>query len=238
MNDPYKWLTDFFSNRKIRSPDTLEFKMPAVFERYFLIFDNYGILEDYPFDKLPEGASEQEQENRYKLERSFELKLRNSFRPLSFYKPVSLRELATLLHTDYGVDMFDHLKLSGGFMALWNLTVENLTRFIEIVRQEEPLCFYIADYGRYPKGFPHKRDEDAREKNEITDLSEYFKFQERSGMDACTYLFRKARPWCLATFEDLRVFILGCDQQTAEKLSMVEGLEYFEIPADYDLHLK
>jgi hypothetical protein len=212
---------------------SLEFMIPSVFERYFIIHENFGIIDDYPFVDLPEGASEQEQENRYKLERSYVLLLRNSRNPDSLYRPVSLKELAFRFKTNFAVDIFDHIKRSPGIMPLWNLTVENLSRFIQLAGNQETLCLYIEDFLRYPKGWPDKRDEEARDRTEIEEIQEYFNFQERSGMDACSYLFRKGHPWCLATFENFPHFILGCDNKTAEQIVSVDGLEYFEVSGEY-----
>src|SRR5450432_2301656 len=128
MSDPYKWLTDFFSTRKIGSPLSLELMIPRVFERYFLFHENYGIIDEYPFDDLPNEATEQEQENRYKLERSYVLLLRNSRNSDSLYRPVSLRELAVRLKAEYSVDMLDHIKYSPGIKPIWDRTVENLNK--------------------------------------------------------------------------------------------------------------
>ncbi len=232
MNDPYEWLTDFFSNKRAGSRLSLEFMIPKVFERYFLFHVNYGIIDAYPFDNLPEEASEQEQENRYKLEQSYVLLLRNSRNPDSLFKPVSLKELAVRLKTEYFVDMIDHIKYSLGISPLWDRTIENLKKFIEHTRKQERLYLYIADYYRYPKAWPDKRDEETKERTEIDDIQEYIKFQEKSGMDACSYLFGKEHPWCLTTFEDFPHFILGCDNETAAQLASVDGLEYFEISGE------
>jgi hypothetical protein len=232
MNDPYKWLTDFFENRKIPSPMRLEFMIPGVFERYFLIHENYGIIDEYPFTELPEGTSEQEQEKRYKLERSYVLLLRNSRNPDSLYRPISLKELAGRFNTQYSADMLDVIKGSPGLSPLWERTADIIKRFIQLVGKQEPLFLYIHDYFRFPKGWPDKRDEETKERTEIEDIQEYINFLEKSGMDACSYLFGKEHPWCLATFEDFPHFILGCENEIAEQLTLVDGLEYFEISGE------
>jgi hypothetical protein len=232
MSDPYKWLTDFFGARNIRSHLSLEFMIPKEFDRYFLIHENCGIIDDYPFSDPPERASEQEQENQFKHERYYELLMRNSRNLESLYRPISMKELAVRFKTVYSVDMLDTIKYSRGISTLWDRTTENLKKFIQHAGNHERLCLYIADYRRFPKGWPDARDEETKERNEIGDIQEYISFQERSGMDACSYLFRKGHPWCLATFEDFPHFILGCDDETAKKLALVDGLEHFEISGE------
>jgi len=228
MSDPYKWLTDFFSARKIRSPLSLEFMIPKEFDKYFLIHENCGIIDEYPFGDLHVGAGEQQQENRYKLERYYDLLLRNSGNLERLYRPISMKELAVRFKTDYSVHMLDAIKYSQGISTLWDRTVENLKKFIQHVRNQERLNLYVADYHRYPKAWPDERDEETKERTEIEDIQQYIDFQEKSSKDACSYLFEKDHSWCLATFEDFPHFILGCDNETANQLALVDGLEYFE----------
>jgi hypothetical protein len=238
MNDPYKWLTDFLDVRNRTSPLSLRYIIPDLFERYFFIHNNYGILDEYPFGDAPEGSSEQEQENRYQLQRQHVLLLRNSRNAESLYRPISLKELAVRFNTDYSVDMLDFIKEGlPGLLMLSNRTLDNIEKFIELVQKQEPLFMYIDDYYRFQFGKLDEEEEYIKTKGriEIINVNVYIEFQKKSGFDSCSYLFRKGHPWCLATFEDFPHFILGCDNETSEKLALVDGLEYFETTIDYRL---
>lgn len=231
MTDPYKWLTDFFETRRVQSPLSVEFIIPRVFERYFIIQDNYGIMDDYPFHDLPNGASEQEQEIRYNEERRFVLLLRNSFNPTSLYRKASLKELSERFHLDYNIDLPDHLK-GPGISVLRDRTLENIGSLIHLLKKNEPLWLYVPDYFRFNYDVKNKENY-IKEKNTIEDIDDYIEFQGKSNLDSCSYLFPLDCSWCLATFEDLSTFIFVSDKNSAEELSKIKELEYFEVSENY-----
>jgi hypothetical protein len=94
---------------------------------------------------------------------------------------------------------------------------------------------HVDDYYRFHFGKLDQEDKQTKEKSEVLDVLDYIEFQRKSSFDSCSYLFRNEHPWCLATFEDFPHFILGCDNETADQLALVDGLEYFETTIDYKL---
>ena len=215
---------------------SIEFIIPRVFERYFLIHENYGIIDEFPFDDYPESNTTIEDLNRrHELERHYELFLRDSGYRESLYRPLSLRELATRFHTEYSVDMLENIKDTPGIWPLRKRTLEKIESFILIIKKQDPLCLYVSDYYRFNHDDRINDDMQTKEKNEVKDVSYYIDFQLRSNIDSCSYLFPKKHSWCLATFEDFPHFIFGCDTMTTEELTLVEGLEYFETSGEYKL---
>jgi hypothetical protein len=236
MDNAYKWLTDFYATFKVRSPLSIEFIIPRVFERYFLIHENYGIIDEFPFDDYPANNAKIEDLNkRHELERYYEIFLRDSKDRESLYRPITLKELAARFHADYSVDMLENIKDTPGIWPLREKTSERIEHLINIVKKQDPLYLYVSDYYRFNLDHRINEDMQMKEKNELKDVSEYIDFQFRSNKDSCSYLFPYGHSWCLATFEDFPHFIFGCDSTTAEKLSLVNELEYFETTQDYKL---
>ncbi len=236
MDDPYKWLTDFYSSRKVRSPMSIEFIIPRVFERYFLIHENYGIIDEFPFDEYPESNMSIEDLNkRHELERYYELFLRDSKDRESLYRPISLKELAARFHVDYSVDLLENIKDTPGIGRLRTSAFEKIELLVNIIKKQDPLYLYVEDFYRFDYYKRSSKDPQMKEKNEVKEVYDYIDFQFWSNKDSCSYLFPKEHSWCLATFEDFPHSIFGSDTTTAEALSLIEGLEYFETSGEYKL---
>jgi hypothetical protein len=214
---------------------SVEFIIPVIFDCYFIIHKNYGIIDEFPFDEYPENNTDLGDLNkRHEIERYFELFLRDSKDRESLYRPLSLKELAVRFNTEYHVDMFEKIKDTPGIWPLRKKTFEKIASLLFRIKKQDPLCFYINDYYRFNFDVHHSEDKQTMEKSELEYIPDYIEFQWKSNFDSCSYLFPKDHLWCLATFEDLSDFIFACDDKTAEELSNVEGLEYFKISRDYE----
>ena len=99
---------------------SMEFIIPRVFERYFLIHENYGIIDEFPFNDSETNTTIEDLDKRHELERHYELLLRDSRDRESLYRPITLRELATRFHTDYSADMLKNIKDTPGIWPLKN----------------------------------------------------------------------------------------------------------------------
>ncbi|HEY1869747.1 MAG TPA: hypothetical protein VGG71_01745, partial [Chitinophagaceae bacterium] len=186
MNDPYKWLTDFLSVRERTSPLSLEYIIPGVFERYFFLHFNYGIIDDFPFDDYPEGKTDISDINkRVEIERRYGLFLRSRWsesmlKPVTMeelkmglypdqeqrlYRAITLKELAATFHTAHSVEMLYEMKDTPGIAPLIKRTLENVGKFIQHVQNEDSLCLYVVDYYRFSFGEQIGEDKSVKEKN-------------------------------------------------------------------------
>lgn len=229
MDDAYTWLEDFFKNRVPDRSLVLSSLLPSVFDRYFIIEQNYGIIDDFPFDEYPEDKEQIASLNkRHDIERQFGLFLNYDNEDL--YRPVSIRELASIFNVKYSKDTVSEIKPTPGVACLPGKSRAIFERLVTLLVDGE--CrLYIQDAHRYPTSVKYAQ------KNTILSGDDYMSFVDEMGLDYCSYLFPVDRQWCLVSFEDVDNPVLTCNDKIAAQLPGIEGLEYFEIDLGTKLSL-
>lgn len=197
--------------------------VPTVFDRYFIVENNYGIIDEFPFDDYPEHTQSIENLNkRHNIERQYGLFLNNDTEHL--YRPLSIKDIAARFDVPYSRDSINTIKQTPGIRCLGIASRQNLIKLVELLVTTE--CYlFIRDINRYGL----QEGNGYSQKNIIGNSSEYLNFVNTVGLDYCSYLFPKVNTWCLSTYEDVDNLILSCNDETADVLTSVGDLEYFEV---------
>lgn len=234
MPDAYAWLSGFLEARqRLSTPFVVSDFLPPAFDRYFFIEWCYGIIDDFPFEAYPDDVADIDNLNRrHELERQFGLFLKDDTEHL--YRPASIREIAERFNVPYSIRTTDEIPQTPGVRIMPSRTEAVLSRLITTLQGAGHLYLYVEDAERYSGigTFPYG------ERNIMETAEEYFEYQLRTGFDSYSYLFPADHRWCLVTLEDLPYFIFGCDEGTAGALSTFPELEYFEITAGSEVHLR
>jgi hypothetical protein len=223
MQDHFSWLRQYpatGTDAGIPTPDTF---LPRIFDQYFLIGWNWGIIENFPFDEFPEASITIAQINeRVSILRRFGLFLCDDAAHL--YTPVSIKALAERFQVPYSINTLNHIKKTPGITGLSGRTAETLLQLVTALAAHEPLFLYLADdSSSFLTWEPHFGTE-----NQIQQASDYIRFLELSGFDETAYLFPQNKDWCLVTIEGYEHIILAINRNKTAALQLAGNLEYFE----------
>lgn len=221
MQDAYNWLKQSFKTKFLDGNFVLSSIVPLVFDRYFIIEHNYGIIDDFPFDAYPDDTQDIDNLNkRHNIERQFGLFL--NYNRAHLYRPISIKAIAERFGVPYSKDTLSLIKHTAGIEYLHERSMEHLLQLLQTLISAQ--CYlYIHDIeGYYPQ---------FDEKNVIDSAEQGFQFINEI-RDSYGYLFSYDRSWCIIVNEKMQHFVLACNNSVIPKLAAIEGLEYFEIYPD------
>lgn len=228
MQDHYDWLIKFLSDPEKRTGRTIAGIVPDMFEKYFIIEWNYGIIKSFPFDEYPEDSSDIKDLNKQvAIKKAFGLFLNN--RTDHLYEPITIKELADRYNIPYTISTVNDIPYTPGISTLSHKTRENLNALVRSLANIELLNLYIDDLYRFPVS------DFTSDKSPIY-ASEYVPFlMDDIGGDSCSYLFPDSRDWCFITVEDFHCVILGVNSKDVQKVFSINSLEHFEVDKTYEL---
>lgn len=223
--DGYNWL-ESFKPEPANSILAVNTVLPPVFERYFVVGNAYGIIDNFPFDEYPLDTDSLESLNkRHNIERSFNLFL--NYESEELYRQVSIKELAQRFGVEYSMHTLEYISATPGISILYNRSLDVLSRLVSTL-VTSPCYLYVEDIDRYGiepyKGFAFK--------NDIPNADYYLRFVKEVGTDFCSYLFPRGHNWCLASYEDVDKLILACNFDIEFVVKGIENLEAFEVFPD------
>jgi len=224
----FDWLKFYFENKTENAWVSVSEVIPNEFDEYFLLHWNVGIVDNFPFDEYPEKNETIEETNeRIKIERDFDLFLNKDEDKL--FRITNLKELSEKFKTEHSYLTLNKIKKTPAVKILEEISVKNLRLLVERMSNNQTLNLYVEDFYRYPD-----HDIPKQEIENIT-IKQYFDFQKDLFFDYSTYLFPDDMSWCIATAEDLPMF-LCIKSELREKLNQNEDLEMFEIQYNEKLY--
>jgi hypothetical protein len=229
-----KWIKDFLNTKDTQLSRVSDY-VPDIFDDYFLLPWNYGIIENFPFNDYPEtNSSISDLNKQISIKRHFDLFLKDIYHDDSvekLFKKISLKEIALRFNVSYTADLIKKVKSTPGLSPLPLLTKQTIKKLIESIHQHSNLYLFVADYERYSVVL--EEDLPISDENLITEISLYIKFQDKTAFDSTSYLFSSERNWCLITVEDLDHFILCAGNQIVDRLNLAKDFELFKINYNY-----
>lgn len=226
--DGYNWL-ESFKPEPANSIVAVKTILPPVFDRYFIVENAYGIIDDFPFDEYPLDTDSLESLNeRHNIERSFNLFLNYDSEEL--YRPISVKELAQRFGVEYSRHTLEHIRTTPGISILYNRSLDVLSLLVKHLIKA-PCYLYVEDIYRYGiepyKGYALK--------NDIPNADYYMRYVNEVGTDFCSYLFPPSHNWCLVSYEDVNNLILACNIDIEDDVKGIGNLELFEVFPDTEL---
>ena len=218
----FDWITDFLAQHRPSPSFDLHDILPPIFEHYFLLESNYGIIDGFPFEDYPNDADSIPHLNkRHAIERLHGLFLNYNSEPL--YRPIAIQQIATLFSVPYDVSTLTTIKQTPGITLLPKRTKQVLAALVSELLHDNDGRLYVHDYARYSciDGI------DFEQKSIIRTAAQYMQLQETLGFDSWSYLSVANKDWCLVTVEDYPYLILGCQDNILPVLKKTAHLEYF-----------
>ena len=178
----FDWIKQFYKTRDQNSWTKIEDFIPDVFDCYFELHWDIGIIDDFPFDEFPEKNETIEETNaRIKIEKKFNLF--SNQRKESLYRQISLSELAERFNLPYSRKIIYQIKDTPGVSILEKSSNLNLKESIERLSKGQNLNLFVEDISRWPF------DENPKQEYKNISLEEYFKLQNSFSFDFGTFLF-------------------------------------------------
>lgn len=225
-SDAFKWIEDFFPQKADR---TIYVKtvVPDVFDKYIVIENNYGIIDDFPFDEYPADTDSIHNLNkRHAIEREFGLFLKRDTEHL--YRPITIKEIAEKFNVPYSRHTIDYIPDTAGVGIMSRISDENYKKLVhKLITSECYLFSYDPYFGindhdikALKIGIPPKAI--------INNATEYISLLGKL-CNRDSYLFPASRNWCLITYEWVHNVILACNNEVADKIRGNHELELFEV---------
>jgi hypothetical protein len=202
--------------------------IPNMFDEYFLIHWNIGIVDKFPFELYPENNETIEDTNsRIRIEKEYGLFLNPNSENL--FRQTTLKEVAKKFNVEYDYEVLSNIKRTPAIKILSEISLKNLRNGISSIVNNQALNLYVEDFYRYHT--------DEKVSNEFIDinLNDYFKWQNNFGFDFCTYLFPEERNWCITTFEDMDM-LLCIKKELSTQIVDTFKVEFFEIGYEQKLN--
>lgn len=222
INEQFKWIEEY-SVEEDQETLSVNKIIPAKFDKYFVIESNYGIIDNFPFDKYPENAHSIDDLNtQHDIKRDFGLYLNKDTEHL--YRPVSIKYIAGRFGVTYSRHALDEIKCTPGISPLYEKSILSYTSLLGEVWSSN-IYLYIKDYYR----LAFLNNIEIRQKSIMGDIDAYIDFVKKTQFDCCSYLFPNDHSWCLVTYEYVPNLIFACNDTIAEKVKLIEALELFEV---------
>tara|TARA_R110002049_G_C8947215_1_gene545571 strand:+ start:74 stop:751 length:678 start_codon:yes stop_codon:yes gene_type:complete len=216
----------FYNNRNSDNWNFAENYIPDFFELKYLIHWDYGIIDNFPFDKYPlENGTFEEMNKRVRIEQEFNVLLKEE----KFYKQISILELAKRFNVTFSHKTIDLIPETPGVSVLDNLSIAKLKKSLKLLSKKDKLNLLIFDAGY------HKRHFDFKEKYINIDLEKYFEIQDIFSFQLDTCLFPDNRDWCLITAEEVPI-LFGCKKEIENEIINKFALELFELKNKEEIH--
>lgn len=231
MNNAYYWLSDFLAQQDQHATLKIESFIPPVFDHYYLIEHNYGIIDDFPFDTYPEDMSSMDNLNkRHEIEKQFGLfPYDHSYRQYPF-RAISIREIAARFNIPYSYNTYFELKSIPAVAPLHDQTKEVWRRFLGKLLRTDLLNVFITD--------PHQYAAELLPNDKFSSLdlsTDYRMVEDLFNSEFTTYMFPDDKKWCFISIGGLWQKVFACDATTSSLVPEISGLEYFETAPGLEL---
>jgi hypothetical protein len=219
-------LNQFYNNRNSKNWNFAKHYIPDFFESKFIVHWDFGIIENFPFDKYPSGKETIEEINkRVKIEQEFNVLLKNE----KLYKPISIKDLANRFNVPFSHKTTNLIPDTPGTLCLDELSLTKLKDSLKRLSENEKLNLLIYDSEEY------NYHTDLKKEYIDIDLGKYFEIQEMFGFQLETCLFLENLNWCLTTAEDTSM-LLGCKKELESEIQKKMTLELFKIEDGQEMY--
>lgn len=216
----------FYNNRNPDNSNLAKYYIPDQFESQFIVHWEYGIIDDFPFEKYPlQNITLEDINKRVKIEREFNVLLKDE----KLYRPISIIDLANLFDVPYSHKTTNYIPETPGTSFMESLSLFKLKESIKRLSENTSLNLLIYN----SEDFNYHTDL-KKEYINIT-LEKYFEIQEMFGFELETCLFSNSLEWCLTTAEDVPM-LLGCKEEMEPEIIEKVSLELFKIEDNQEMY--
>ena len=222
----FKDLIQFYNKRNSENWNFAKHYMPDLFESKFIVHWDYGIIENFPFDKYPlKNETLEEINERVKIEQEFNVLLKDE----KLYKPISIVDLANRFNVPFSHKTTNLIPETPGTAFLDNLSLSKLKESLKKLSENTQLNLLIYDSDEY------NNHSDLKKEYINIELEKYFDLQEMFGFQLETCLFSKKLDWCLTTAEEAPI-LLGCKTEMESEIKQKLSLELFKVEDEQEMY--
>jgi len=139
-------LIQFYNNRNSENWNFAKHYVPEFFESKFIVHWDYGIIENFPFDKYPLKTETLEEINtRVKIEQEFNVLLKDE----KLYKKISITDLANIFNVPFSHKTTNLIPETPGTSFLDNLSLSKLKESLKRLSENSQLNLLIYDSEDY-----------------------------------------------------------------------------------------
>ncbi|MCK8520417.1 hypothetical protein M0D21_02495 [Aquimarina sp. D1M17] len=219
-------LIQFYNGRNSENWNFAKHYVPDFFESKFIVHWDYGIIENFPFDKYPlKNETLEEINKRVKIEQEFNVLLKDE----KLYKPISIKKLADRFNVPYSHKTTNLIPETPGTSFLDNLSLSKLKDSLKRLSENTKLNLLIYDSEEY------NYQTDLEKEYIDIDLGKYFELQEMFGFQLETCLFSENLEWCLTTAEDAPM-LLGCKKEMESEIKKKMELVLFKVDNEQEMY--
>lgn len=212
--DKFKWIKDFYNSRI-----SYQQEIPKIFDHYFMVHFNVGIIDGFPFNEFPANDFTIEGINKkIEINKKFNLFLNHDDE--SLFRLTSIKELAEIFDLPYEKNLLNEFNNYTGIKILYEQSYKNLKNSVQNLSANNEIHLFIQDLENRWNG------DDIKIENLNISPEKYIEYQQKFQLDFCTYLFPSELNWCLITLEDSPV-IFACDDP--KLINLFDGLELFKL---------
>ncbi len=215
----FNWIKSFFQQRTSFRLESVEDIIPNIFNHYFEIHFNVGIIDNFPFSEFPANDFTIEAINKkIEINKKFNLFLNQNDE--SLFRLTSIKELSEMFDLPYHRNLLREFENYTGIKILFEESYKNIDKSVQNLSAKNEIHLFIKDL-KY-----RWNSDDIEQENSNMIASKYIEYQRYFNFDFCTYLFSDDIEWCLITFEDFPVIFASNDLKFTEYLN---GLELFKL---------
>jgi hypothetical protein len=228
--DNFNWISDYVKKQK--TFQGLDDLLPNLFDKYFLIPWNVGIIDCFPFTDYPDNKDSIENLNKqHSIEKEFGIFLNDNTE--GRYRKATLKEIAERFQVKYCADTAYLINATPGISTLLEATIQALKELIFRFQEGQILNLYIEDDFRFQ---PINENWKYKKENVKIETSDYLSFQEDTAWDSTSYFFPDRKDWCLCTVEDYQHFIFCCNNSEYKSPTALQSIEAFEIDYTFQIN--
>jgi hypothetical protein len=222
----FKDFTEFYNNRNPDNWNLSKHYIPKQFNSKFIVHWDFGIIDNFPFEKYPlQNETLEDMNKRVKIEQELNILLKDEKK----YKSISIIDIANRFKVPYSHKTTTLIPETPGVILLENLTLLKLRQSIEKLTEHSTLNLLIYDFEYHRHHFDLKK-----EYRNIT-LDKYFEIQEIFSFELDTCLFSENLDWCITTAEDTAI-LLGCKKENETTIKQKMNLELFKIENEQEMY--
>ena len=219
-------LIQFYNSRNSENWNFAKHYVPEFFESKFIVHWDYGIIENFPFDKYPlKNETLEEINKRVKIEQEFNVLLKDE----KLYKPISIIDLANRFNVPFSHKTTNLIPETPGTSFLDSLSLSKLKESLKRLSENSQLNLLIYDSEEY------NYHTDLKKENRNIEIEKYFELQEMFAFQLETCLFSENLEWCLTTAEEAPM-LLGCKKELESEIKKKMDLELFKVENEQEMH--
>ena len=219
-------LIQFYNSRNSENWNFAKHYVPEFFESKFIVHWDYGIIENFPFDKYPLQTETLEEINtRVKIEQEYNVLLKDE----KLYKKISITDLANRFNVPFSHKTTNLIPETPGTSFLDNLSLSKLKESLKKLSENSQLNLLIYDSEDY------NYHTDLKKEYINIELEKYFELQEMFGFQLETCLFSENLDWCLTTAEEAPM-LLGCKNEMESEIKQKMDLELFKVENEQEMN--